>query len=165
MPAARPPREIGGAPRASARARSLGVPLGWGAVVVSATVVVALVDPHVAGRYPRCPLLVLTGFACPLCGALRATHDLAHLDLAGALAANPWWVVVALGLVAAWGTWTVRTWRAVRAGPGRGRPARPGVRWSPRLVGLVVAVLGASAVVFGVARNVPALGGVLGPAG
>ena len=139
----------------------LAAPLGWGASVAVATGVVALVDPHVPGRYPGCPLLALTGLACPLCGALRATHDLAHLDVAGALAANPWWVVVASGLVVAWAAWTLRAWRSALGRPAGGR-GRWSARVSPRAVAAAVA---ASAVLFGVARNVPALGGVLGPGG
>ncbi|WP_415803352.1 DUF2752 domain-containing protein [Isoptericola cucumis] len=107
-------------------------------------------------------MLALTGLACPLCGALRATHDLAHLDVAGAFAANPWWVVVASGLVAAWAVWTLRAWRSALGRPA-GRRAGPWpVRVPPRVVAVAV---GASAAVFGVARNVPALENVLGPGG
>ena len=176
MRAARPLRQVGDAPRSSAPrgpgaaprgpgAGRLAAPLAWGASVAVATGVVAVVDPHVPGRYPACPLLALTGLACPLCGALRATHDLAHLDVAGALAANPWWVVVASGLVAAWAVWTLRAWRSALgrpAGPRAGGAGRWPVRVPPRVVAVAV---GASAAVFGVARNVPALGGVLGPGG
>ncbi|WP_369824433.1 DUF2752 domain-containing protein [Cellulosimicrobium sp. CUA-896] len=95
-------------------------------------------------------MLALTGLACPGCGALRATHDLAHLDVAGAWAANPLWVLVAPLLVALWGAWLARSWR------GRRGPRVPSaVAWS----GLVVVLA------FGVLRNVPALSGWLGPAG
>nr|WP_241744010.1 DUF2752 domain-containing protein [Cellulosimicrobium arenosum] len=94
-------------------------------------------------------MLLLTGLECPGCGALRATHDLAHLDLAGAWSMNPLWVVLAPTLVLMWGWWMARAWT--------GRPVRPlpvPVAW----VGLGVLV------VFGVLRNVPALSGWLGPA-
>nr|WP_255371645.1 DUF2752 domain-containing protein [Cellulosimicrobium sp. CUA-896] len=81
---------------------------------------------------------------------MRATHDLAHLDVAGAWAANPLWVLVAPLLVALWGAWLARSWR------GRRGPRVPSaVAWS----GLVVVLA------FGVLRNVPALSGWLGPAG
>lgn len=124
-------------------------PLVTGAVVAAATAYVALVDPNRPGHYLTCPLLALTGLACPGCGGLRATHDLARLDLAGAWAANPLWVLVAPLLVALWAVWLVRAWR------GRPGPRVPaGVAWT----GLAVLV------VFGVLRNVPALTGWLGPA-
>ncbi|WP_069386726.1 DUF2752 domain-containing protein [Cellulosimicrobium cellulans] len=123
-------------------------PLATGAVVAAATVYVALVDPHRPGHYLTCPLLALTGLACPGCGGLRATHDLARLDVAGAWAANPLWVLVAPLIVALWAVWLVRAWRG-RPGP----RLRAGVAWA----GLAVVVA------FGVLRNVPALTGWLGP--
>ena len=129
------------------RRRALLAPLGVGAGVAGATLVLALVDPH-EGGYPLCPLLALTGWACPACGGLRATHDLATGDLAGAWAMNPLWVLVAPLLVVAWGLW-VR--RAARGTTARAIPPWTGV------VSLVVLVG------FGVARNVPALVPFLGP--
>ena len=75
-------------------------PLVAGGVVAGATLVLALVDPH-EGGYPLCPLRALTGWACPACGGLRATHDLATGDIAGAWAMNPLWVVVVPFLVVA----------------------------------------------------------------
>ena len=36
-----------------------------------------------------CPLRALTGIPCPLCGMTTSVEATAHLDLAGALAANP----------------------------------------------------------------------------
>ncbi|GAA1734694.1 hypothetical protein GCM10009809_32430 [Isoptericola hypogeus] len=165
MRAARPhPNSGGGAPRSSVPALRRGragaaQPLAWGALGAAATALVAAVDPHVGGRYPACPLLALTGLACPLCGALRATHDLAHLDVAGAWAANPLWVLVVPVLVLAWATWTVRAWRWGRADAGRARTAQ---RVPLRLL---LVLVGGAAVVFGVLRNVPALAAALGPGG
>jgi hypothetical protein len=130
--------------------RTAAAPLATALVVAAATAYVALVDPHRPGHYLTCPLLSLTGLACPGCGGLRATHDLAHLDLAGAWAANPLWVVVAPVLVALWAAWLVRSWRG-SAGPSV--PSR--VAWAS------LAVL----VLFGALRNVPALAGWLGPTG
>ena len=103
--------------------------------------VVAAVDPNVAGHYPTCPFLAITGWYCPGCGALRAVHALAHGDLVTALARNPF-AVVAIGyLVVAWVIWLDRT--------ARGRPRR----WlAPPWV--LYAVL-AAVVTFGVLRNVP----------
>ncbi|MHA7132847.1 DUF2752 domain-containing protein [Oerskovia turbata] len=130
------------------RRRALLGPLTVGTSVAGATLVLALVDPH-EGGYPLCPLLALTGWACPACGGLRATHDLATGDLAGAWAMNPLWVLVAPLLVVAWGLWVRRSWRGARA-----RPLRP---W----VGVVALVV---LIAFGIARNVPALVPFLGPA-
>ena len=39
---------------------------------------VANVDPNVAGHYPTCPILAVTGWYCPGCGTLRAVHALAQ---------------------------------------------------------------------------------------
>ncbi|MFF3064016.1 DUF2752 domain-containing protein [Oerskovia sp. NPDC057915] len=142
------------APAATARAgadgrrRALRTPFAVGAGVVGATVLLALVDPH-EGGYPLCPLLAVTGWACPACGGLRATHDLATGDLAGAWAMNPLWVLVVPFLVVAWALWVRRAWRGTTA---RAVPPWVGV------VGLVV-LIG-----FGIARNVPALVPFLGPA-
>jgi len=128
--------------------RAARAPLAVGALVAAATVYVAVVDPNRPGHYVTCPLLALTGLACPGCGGLRATHDLAHLDLVGAWSMNPLWVVAAPLLVALWAVWLVRAWR--------GRPA-------PRVpAGVAWATLGVL-VVFGVLRNVPALVPWLGP--
>ena len=122
-------------------------PLVAGGVVAGATLVLALVDPH-EGGYPLCPLLALTGWACPACGGLRATHDLATGDIAGAWAMNPLWVVVVPFLVVAWVLWLRRAWTGTRA---RVVPAWAGVAALVVLVG------------FGVARNIPAMVPFLGP--
>lgn len=132
-----------GRPSRSALRTSLAV----GAGVAAGTVLLALVDPH-QGGYPLCPLLALTGWACPACGGLRATHDLATGDLAGAWAMNPLWVLVVPFLVVAWALWVRRAWRGTTA---RAVPPWVGV------VGLVVLVG------FGIARNVPVMAPFLGP--
>ncbi|MET4223791.1 DUF2752 domain-containing protein [Oerskovia enterophila] len=129
------------------RWRAAAAPLVTGGVVAGATLVLALVDPH-EGGYPLCPLLALTGWACPACGGLRATHDLATGDLAGAWAMNPLWVIVVPFLVLAWVLWLRRAWTGTRA--------RPVPAWS----GVVALV---ALVAFGVARNIPAMVPFLGP--
>lgn len=63
---------------------------GWGA-----TSVLFRYDPAHFGFYPRCPLFVLTGLYCPGCGALRASHQLLHGNLLGALDYNPLLVMAA----------------------------------------------------------------------
>jgi len=112
------------------------------AVVGLGTLVVALRDPHVSGSYGYCPLYAATGWYCPACGCLRATHDLAHGDLASAWSANPVWVLTVPVLVGLWAWWSVRAAR------GRRGPSLPAwTAWA--FFGVVVA--------FGVLRNLPGL--------
>ena len=146
-PGASAPRAVLSADRPSGPRGAAGA-LATGAVALAAVAWVGLVDPNRPGHYLTCPLLALTGLACPGCGGLRATHDLVRLDLAGAWAMNPLWVVAAPLLVGLWAVWLARSW-AGRAGP----RVPPAAAWT----GLVVLVL------FGVLRNVPALAGWLGP--
>jgi len=137
------PASGGAGRRASVRG-----PLVAAGVTVAATVVLALRDPHTAGSYGVCPLYALTGLWCPACGGLRATHDLAHGDVAGAWSMNPLWVLAIPVVVALWGRLVVR-----RA---QGRPVRPAPAW---LAWVVLAVI----VAFGVLRNVPSLAPWLAP--
>ena len=99
------------------------------------------VDPNVAGHYPTCPFLAVTGLYCPGCGSLRAVHALSNGDLVTAWARNPF-AVVALGyVVVTWALWLHRT--------ATGRPPR----WlAPAWV--LYGVLG-SILMFWVLRNVP----------
>jgi hypothetical protein len=144
---------------ATARTRSAasrGAPFVVGAAVAVATTAVAVVDPHEPGRYPICPLFALTGLACPLCGGLRATHDLAHLDLAGAWSANALWTVAAPLLVAAWVWWVFRTLRPA--------PAPAAASRALRVDGATIAVLLlVLATVFAVVRNLPGPAAALTP--
>lgn len=138
---------------ATARTRSAPsrrAPFVVGATVAVATTVVALVDPHEPGRYPFCPLFALTGLACPLCGALRATHDLAHLDVASAWSANALWTVVVPLVVAAWAWWAVRSLRP---------DTTPRMSRRALVVGSVA--IAALFVVFGIVRNLPGPAAVL----
>lgn len=125
-------------------------PVATGLVVGAATAALALRDPHVPGSWGACPLLVLTGTWCAGCGALRATHDLAHLDVAAAWDMNPLWTVVAPLLVVGWVLWVVR------AAQGLPVPRRLRGPWLP--VTVLVVVLG-----YSVLRNVPALAPFLTP--
>lgn len=121
--------------------RAVLLPLGAAAAALVVTGYVAAVDPNVAGHYPTCPFLALTGWYCPGCGALRAVHALAHGDLMTALARNPFTVVAVGYAVVAWVLWLDRT--------ARGRPRRwlapPWV-----LYGVLAAIL-----IFWVLRNLP----------
>lgn len=111
-----------------------------GAAAAAAVTYVGLVDPHVAGRYPVCPLHALTGLWCPFCGGLRATHDLLTGQLAAAVGENAL-VVVGFPLLAL--LWLLR----------RSPPS------SSRTIRVLVVV---AAIVFGVARNLP-FGAALAP--
>jgi hypothetical protein len=108
---------------------------------LATTTLVAVVDPNEPGHYPTCPFLALTGYYCPGCGSLRALHDLAHGDLAGALARNPALALATGGLLIAFVLWTRRLWRG---------QARTWVAPSWALYGLLGLVLA-----FWVLRNVP----------
>jgi hypothetical protein len=99
---------VTGLPRTAAPAAVLGL-------AVAATAYLAAVDPNQPGHYPTCPFLAVTGYYCPGCGSLRAVHDLAHGDVAGAVARNPLTVLAVPLLVTLWVLW------ARRRVTGRGR--------------------------------------------
>ena len=127
----------------TARARRLASPLGSGALVLAATLAVHLRDPHVPGSWGACPTRLVTGLDCPLCGGLRAVHDLTHLDLAAALSGNLL-VVLALPVVLAlWGRRLAACWRGGEAM----RPvAPPAWLWAAGLVAVTA---------YTIARNLP----------
>lgn len=110
-------------------------PLITGGVLAAAAVGVALRDPHRPGSWGVCPFLLLTGQPCPLCGGLRAVHDLSRGDLAGAWGSNALVVVLLPVVAVVIGAWTVRRWR------GSGREEAP--LTSPRAAWLWLALLGA----------------------
>jgi len=143
-----PPTSDAAVSDGAGRRASVRGPLVAGAVVALATVALAVRDPHVAGSYGVCPLYALTGLWCPACGGLRATHDLAHGDLAGTWSMNPLWVLAVPVVIALWGRLVVRRaqGRAVRAAPSW-------LAWATLAVVLL----------FGVLRNVPALAPWLAP--
>lgn len=70
---------------------------GKRAVLLSLIAVVALLfifvyhsfDPAESRLFPRCPMLMLTGWKCPGCGSQRALHALLHGDFAAVWHANP----------------------------------------------------------------------------
>ena len=103
---------------------------------------VAYFDPAKTSFLPACPLLTLTGFACPGCGLTRGFHALFHGDIIPALDFNlmiPLWAVifgyifVALCIFAIRGRW-IPMWLI-----------RPKFLWSS-----LIALLA-----FGVLRNIP----------
>lgn len=65
--------------------------------IAGGSVVVAFFDPAKVSIFPFCPLLALTGFACPGCGLTRGFHALFHGRLIEALDFNlliPVWAVI-----------------------------------------------------------------------
>jgi len=111
-------------------------------LIVGCGVVFRIFDPSQLRFLPRCPFLVLTGFYCPGCGALRALHQLLMGNVGNALAFNPFAVLATPFLV--YGGVSFLSFRV------RGRylprifvPAR----W---IWGLCAAI-----VLFGVLRNIP----------
>ena len=134
-------REVAARTESAPRLSRLALPAVVGTATLALTGYVAAVDPNQPGHYPLCPTLALAGIYCPGCGMLRATHDLAHGDLAGAMQRNPLAPLVLAGIVALYALWVVSRWT--------GRPVHwtPG-RWTPWLL------VGGFAL-FTVARNVP----------
>ena len=104
---------LGTAPVATSgsRRRRLVGPGLLGAGVLAATAYTWAVDPYEPGHYPVCPTYALAGIYCPGCGMLRATHDLLHGDLAGALARNPLSPLVLVAIAALLVVWTRSRWR------------------------------------------------------
>lgn len=128
-----------------------------------ATTYVAVADPNGGGVFPTCPLRELTGLDCPGCGGLRATHALAHGDLASAVDHNAVLAVLLPLAAVLWGWWLLRSLAATRGvrrdrgapPPGPGLLARvPAIPTPPHrlVIGLTVVVL-----VFGVVRNITAV--------
>ncbi|MFD7920349.1 DUF2752 domain-containing protein [Streptomyces sp. NPDC059740] len=145
-PGGPPPGRPAPSPAPRSRARRLAAPLGALAAAAVPLAWVGVVDPHVPGRYPPCLLLRLTGLYCPGCGGLRATHDLLHGHLTGALRDNAPAVALYALLAVGWAVWTA----AAAAGAGRVLPPR----LRPRPVHAWV--LGVLLLVFSVLRNLPA---------
>lgn len=107
-----------------------------------AGVTLFVVDPNEPGHYPTCPFLATTGLYCPGCGSMRATHDLLHGDLMGALARNPLAVLAVPYLVLALLTWVLRSF---------GLPAPRSTSLPPWALWTLLAVV----LAFGVLRNLP----------
>jgi hypothetical protein len=138
--AARPPSNRSGSPAARVAAVIARLPrvlAAAGAVVVLAAL--WAIDPASShAPFPPCPFRWLTGYLCPGCGGLRATHALLHGEVAAAFALNPLYVA-ALPFALAFAAWHAAAAFAVRAPP----------RMTPVAVYAFVAVQ----LCYGVARN------------
>jgi hypothetical protein len=126
------------------RARRLLAPVATALGVVAATGLVWAVDPNEPGHYPMCPTMALFGIDCPGCGGLRATHALAHGDVATAFDHNALFVVMVPVLVALWALWMRRAWTG--STPPLTRRREIVARTAPIVVLIVV-------MVFAVVRN------------
>ena len=124
-------------------------PLAVAGAALLGALVVRVVDPNVAGHYPVCLSLTLTGTYCPFCGGLRAVHDLMLGNVAGAFGMNPLVVLGLPFLLLAWWRWMRRAARGARV------IARTPTWPAWATFGVIAA--------FWVARNIPALQGWLAP--
>lgn len=116
-------------------------PVQLGAIGAAAVAYTGLVDPNLSHAFPFCPLKLVTGIDCPVCGSLRATHSLVHGHIAAAAGHNLLFVLAVPFILYAWVTWIASA---------TGWPVR---RWHvPARVWPAVAVL---AIGFMVLRNLP----------
>lgn len=112
-----------------------------GGMTVGAGLVYAF-DPARSSYFPPCPLLVLTGIACPGCGMTRGFHALLHGDLAAVVDYNLLIPFVALFFAYLWVSLVLTAWR------GRGLSFSLFPPWSAYTFAVV-------AVAFMVLRNIP----------
>lgn len=84
------------------RRKTIAVAIILIAIVAATCAVLYIFDPMTAGFYPRCPSKLLTGYDCPGCGSLRATHAVLHGDLVAAWHYNPavFFAAALLGVIA-----------------------------------------------------------------
>lgn len=112
------------------------------AALLAGAGMVAYFDPVKANFFPVCPLLALTGFACPGCGLTRGFHALFHGDLITAIDFNA--LIFVWAAIIGWSTLSL----ALVAIRGRGLYMWP---TQPRFLYVFMITL----VSFGVLRNIP----------
>lgn len=94
-------------------------------LLITGLLVIYLVLDPAQPFFPKCPVLWLTGWKCPGCGAQRALHQLLHGNLTEAIHLNALFVMACpyllLGLVLEYTPWGKeylqirRTWYGSRA--------------------------------------------------
>jgi hypothetical protein len=109
--------------------------------LTAALAVVFFWDPATHSFYPRCMLHQATGFYCPGCGILRATHELLHGNIESAFRLNSMFVL-SLPVVLAYG---LSRW--LQSPKRRESQLAPNVKW--------VWVAAFVMIAFGVVRNLP----------
>lgn len=134
---------LGGQSTERTRLQRVTAPGLVGGMVIGASVLLHLRDPHETGSWGLCPWLLLTGTSCPGCGGLRAVNDLTRGDIGAAASSNLLFVSAVPLLVFFWGRWLTDRWNGVRRNVN-----------SRRAVWYGAAVLTA-AILFAVARNTP----------
>ena len=82
----------------------------WPGAAMAAGCLVLAATPITDKPHPLCLLRAVTGIPCPLCGGTTAAVALGRFDLLGALAANPFAVLVG-ALVALGPLGLARRWR------------------------------------------------------
>jgi hypothetical protein len=117
-------------------------PVAAGAAGLGLCAALLVVDPNRPGAYGVCPFRLVTGLDCPGCGTLRSIHALLGGDLWLALDHNLLTVLLVPVLVAVWLRWLASS-----------RAGRAQLPAAPAWFGYGVA---AAAVVFWIARNLPA---------
>jgi hypothetical protein len=93
------------APAAGAERTCLTAPALWAGAGLLAVGLLTARDPHVHGTWGSCVFRSVTGVPCPGCGGLRAVNDLAHGEVAAALASNAWVALSLAGLGLWWVAW------------------------------------------------------------
>lgn len=97
-------------------------PLLLGATGAAAAAYTAVLDPGHSHAFPLCPLKLVTGIDCPVCGSLRAAHSLLHGHVGAAAGHNLLFVLAIPFVLLAWATWMtsalgwpIRRWRVPSA--------------------------------------------------
>jgi hypothetical protein len=121
-------------------------PLALAGLVLGASVVLHLRDPHTHGSYGFCPWLALTGTYCPGCGGLRAVNDLTDLRVADAASSNLLLVLTIPLFAAGWLRSVHQRWTGV---------LRP---WPAARLHTLSVAAGVLVVAFWVVRNLPFAG-------
>ncbi|HVV00628.1 MAG TPA: DUF2752 domain-containing protein [Verrucomicrobiae bacterium] len=125
--------------------------IAFGIVAGSAALAVMyLFDPETAGFFPVCQFHRMTGWYCPGCGCLRASHQLLHGHVAAALRLNAFYVMTLFG------AGFVAVVRACERITSKLQLFRPRVGWIWPGVALLL--------IFTILRNLPC-GAWLAPAG